>query len=150
MSNGVVLIKLGVIRWTESLHFLEALFSSVKCWVPCLTESIFNWKEPTTVTKQSHERSKLAMRSRCLHSRQHYSMNKVFCMMPAFWKQLYLAAQFFKMTQINTFSLCIKSNEHNTLTKINGKKCIVSSISGYNAHHRWQPWPDVLRSPKTN
>ena len=42
MSNGVVLIKLGVIRWTESLHFLETLFSSVKCWVPCLTESIFN------------------------------------------------------------------------------------------------------------
>ena len=52
MSNGVVLIKLGVIRWTESLHFLEALLSSVKCWVPCLTESILNWKEPTTVTKQ--------------------------------------------------------------------------------------------------
>ena len=51
MSNGVVLIKLGVIRWTESLHFLEALFSSVKCWVPCLTESNLNWKEPTTVTK---------------------------------------------------------------------------------------------------
>ena len=51
MSNGVVLIKLGVIRWTESLHFLEALFSSVKCWVPCLTENILNWKEPTTVTK---------------------------------------------------------------------------------------------------
>ena len=25
-------------RWTESLHFLETLFSSVKCWVPCLTE----------------------------------------------------------------------------------------------------------------
>ena len=57
MSNGVVLIKLGVIRWTESLHFLEALFSSVKCWVPCLTENIFNWKEPTTVTKQSYRRS---------------------------------------------------------------------------------------------
>ena len=27
-------------RWTESLHFLETLFSLVKCWVPCLTESI--------------------------------------------------------------------------------------------------------------
>ena len=26
-------------RWTESLHFLETLFSSVKCWVPCLTEN---------------------------------------------------------------------------------------------------------------
>ena len=51
MSNGVVLIKLSVIRWTESLHFLEALFSSVKCWVPCLTENNLNWKEPTTITK---------------------------------------------------------------------------------------------------
>ena len=26
-------------RWTESLHFLETLFSSVKCWVPCFTEN---------------------------------------------------------------------------------------------------------------
>ena len=25
-------------RWTESLHFLETLFSLVKCWVPYLTE----------------------------------------------------------------------------------------------------------------
>ena len=46
------LLSWDVIRWTESLHFLETLFSSVKCWVPCLTESIFNWKEPTTITKQ--------------------------------------------------------------------------------------------------
>ena len=25
-------------RWTESLHFLETLFSLIKCWVPCFTE----------------------------------------------------------------------------------------------------------------
>ena len=27
-------------RWTESLHFLEILFSSVKYWVPCF-ENLF-------------------------------------------------------------------------------------------------------------